>query len=429
MNRRKLIELVKDAVIVLLVLSAVFLGWESRLFGNTSADAGSFMALWQSITGGTAGGSPAPAQQAAQPGKPVAIALTDGAGGHYGVKYSLSELDNLYVNTARYFLEALSSAQPPQETDAQAWRAALKSLGVYFEYISPVRLSVLGDWLGISNVAAGLEGAAARRLCVIDSGGKNYLYFQDDATGKFYMAQTAVLSSIADQTGAFSPNSAVFAFEKNEDSAAPYTLLLPDVTEHPALDAANPLSSAAAKTKVLLTLGVSELPKPYTVDDTEVYVRNNFIMYLSNDGTVSWTAQDEAPVYRVTTESEAIDMAADMIADTLADYCGSSDTVAVYYDSTQEQAGGGYRIFFRYVAAGGAVYLRPDGYAASITVKNGRISEMELRFRTYSVSTEPAVLLPEVQAAAAAGGDFMLGYDDDGSGRLAPFWPKLPLRS
>ena len=79
------------------------------------------------------------------------------------------------------------------------------------------------------------------------------------------------------------------------------------------------------------------------------------------------------------------------------------------------------------VAAGGAVWLRPDGYAASVIVENGLIMNMELCFRSFDGSSQTLALLPEFQAEAAADGDFMLGYNDNGGTELTPSWVRLPL--
>ena len=105
-------------------------------------------------------------------------------------------------------------------------------------------------------------------------------------------------------------------------------------------------------------------------------------------------------------------------------YCGQD--AAVYFDSGQALPDGGYRVFFRYVASGGVVGLQPDGYAATVTVKNGVILAMELRFRSFSAVGQTEVL-PELLAEAAADSDFMLGYTDWGEAELMPTWVRLPL--
>ena len=90
-------------------------------------------------------------------------------------------------------------------------------------------------------------------------------------------------------------NSAIFAFQIRETSAAPYTLLMPDVTEHPALTLKNPLTGDQALADVLLTLGVNENTTPsHTETNKKVFVAGNFILSLYRDGTITylWTEEE-----------------------------------------------------------------------------------------------------------------------------------------
>ena len=48
--------------------------------------------------------------------------------------------------------------------------------------------------------------------------------------------------------------------------------------------------------------------------------------------------------------------------------------------------------------------------------------ELKMLFRAYSMTGEYVSLLPELQAAAAANGGFVLGYADAGAQELLPEW-------
>jgi hypothetical protein len=426
----KSVEILKDIIIVLLIASALFLGWESKLFGNSSVGAGGIAALFRGMSGAPAVNSPDAPPKAAEPDRPAAIAVTGGDGSRCGEKYDMGQLDLLYNGTARYFSEALGTAKEAEPTDAAAWRSALTSAGVYYEYISPVKLSILGDWFD-ADVTGDLGNMSVRRLCVTANGEKTRLFFQNDKTGVYYSVGTSVRGSIMDASKDYTANGAVFSFEKGVDSWAPGTLLLPEITAHPQLEVENPLNDNAKKDAVLLSLGVSDLGKSsYKSGDREYFVGEDFTLDVSADGTVNydWTGDEPQAAGSTDNESDAIQKAYRMVSAQLGN-CG--ENAAVYYDSSSALGSGGYKVLFRYIAAGGAVWLYGDGYAASVIVKGGRITGMTLRFRTYTDSTATE-LMPELQAAAAAKGDFMLVYRDNGdtdagSALLQPAWVHLPL--
>jgi hypothetical protein len=449
MTRHSAREKIKNVIILLLIVSAVLLGWVSRLFGNDPVKPDSIAELWKSISGVPAA-SPGTEEKLQAAAMPVTVAVTDGITdgisdgisdgivGRYGIKYNLDDLNDLYNKTVTTFMQALGSAQTPQETTEKAWQSALKSLGVYYEYLTPVSLSILAGWYN-ADIEENWGAIAVRRLCVTFSDGKTHLYFQDAATGKFFASETAVLNNMAGLPGLFDRNSAVFAFEireksNREESMAPYTLLTPDVTEHPVLTAKNPLSDDKALADVLLSLGVNENATPNYPDESgTMYIASVFNLHLAADGTIVYylTGNKGAPDARPMSESEAITVASRKVSETVGSYCGQN--AAVYYDSDRALDEGGYQVYFRYVAEGGAIWLHPDGYAASVIVQNGIITEAVYHFRAYEALKydaldNPAVMLPELLAEAAAPCDFMLGYDDNGGAALNPSWVRLPLQ-
>ena len=424
-GRRRAAEALKNLLIALLVVSAVFLGWASRLFGNTSVKAAGFSALFSPVT------RPPAATQDISVGNsdcamPVTIAVTVGAKSHYGVKYDLVDLRRVFAKTITVIYQALGSAQTPRGTDKPTWENALQSLGVYYEYATPVKLSVLAGLYGTS--AAGAWGdIAVRRLCVTFSGGRNRLFFQNAADGGFYTAETVQLDDIAKIAASVGINSAIFAFELRE-GASPYVLLMPESSEHPVMQVKNPLSDAAVLRDTLLYLGVSELSKAsYTVGTTTVYVGDDFTLYLTGDGSVTWTAKEGAPAGAAVSESRAVALACGKVAETVGSRCGKN--AAVLFSTCRVMPDGAFVVQFRYVADGGAVSLRQGGRAASVTVRGGAVTNLALNYRSFAGTGDSVVLLPEIQAAAAADGDFMLGfgYGDSATGSLTPSWIALPL--
>ena len=94
MKTRKPAETAKNILILLLLISALFLGWQSQLFGNTSVK---LSALANPAGGKTAedgNASPAAGTKTGE-ARPVSMAVTSGADVHYGAKYELVVIDGI----------------------------------------------------------------------------------------------------------------------------------------------------------------------------------------------------------------------------------------------------------------------------------------------------------------------------------------------
>ncbi len=420
-------EKLKNALIIVLILSAVVLGWQSRLFGNTSGD----LSVLTTLLSGHAGAPSDPDRAAAEAqtreaARPVTAAATNAAGLHYGARYDTQALDALYEQSVLAMSEAFDTASPPYKIDEYAWRKALLSQGIYFEYLTPVKISVLAGWLG-TEIAADWGEMETRRLCIAESGGIVRLYFQQSDTGYFFTANTSINGSLGQVTDSLGVNSAVFAFEVDGAPAPrdPYALLMPDVTLHRVVYADNPLDDEAVVSLALEDLGITDqlsYPDP-DGSGAETYIDNEFTLKFNpTDGTAIYRlretgGQPKEPM----TEGEVIEIARRAVAGSIARYCGDA---VVCYESISADSDGGYKVRFRYIVAGGVVQLYRDGAAAVVTVRDGKIAEMTLRYRSYNISDEQEALMPELQVSAASDGPFMLCYPDSGGSwvRLSPCW-------
>ncbi len=424
-SRNRFFEIIKDIIIVLLIISAVFLGWKSRLFGNSSAQLSDVVERFGSGMGdsNSAGQLNAQILEAA---KPLNIVVTKAEKEHYGVKYDMDEIRTLYSKTALIFGEAFGYAQAAGEVSQAEWREALTSCGVYFEYMSPVKLSVIDGWYG-AEISGDWKDISVRRLCVADAGDKNRLYFQDADSGSCYaadVADDAACERLAVLSESIGINSTFFAFEidsaaKSADSCA---LLKLDVTGYPVVEADNPLADKEFLTDMLFNLGISDPQNTsYTDFKGTHYVDEGVSIRMPDDSTLIYRLNEtETDAALSTDESEAIELARAFVADTIAERCGSD--ADVYFDSSEADGAGGYTVFFDYVVAGGVVHLSTDVHAASVKVSNGAVTEMELYFRSYTVTGETVQLLREIQAAVASKGAYFLCYPENGSGRLEPVW-------
>jgi hypothetical protein len=65
-------------------------------------------------TAGDGKGIPASGMKTGE-ARPVSIAVTSGAGAHYGSKYDLDIIDDIYENAILIFRDALGTAQTPEK--------------------------------------------------------------------------------------------------------------------------------------------------------------------------------------------------------------------------------------------------------------------------------------------------------------------------
>jgi hypothetical protein len=426
-KKKKHTERIKSALIVLLLISAVVLGGVSGLFRGLYDDG----ALSGWISGFfDRGGNDKPEEsvKSEAAAKPLSIVVTNEAGGHYGVKYDVDKVDSVYIRTRDTFREAIGSADLPAVTDRAVWQSALQEPGVYYEYLDPVRLSILCEWYGTSlNEEWG--DTLVRRLCVTINENGNKLYYQNDEDGNIYAASTAARGSAAELTESFAENNAVFVFEVPglETSKNLYMMLLPDVQTHPVLEAKNPLLDEQLQ-KAFAALGVSEhiidsYPGPggetvYVGKDLE----KDFTIRQTAEGKLVYTLKDKVTEYPAMNEVEAVEAAREIVSVTIGSNSGDAK---VYLDSIVPLDDGGYTVTFQYVIAGGQVYLFDKGYAAQVTIRDGVINEVVLNFRNYKITEEPLRMLPEIQAAAASDGEFVLNYSDQGADKLEPEWVEI----
>lgn len=425
MNKhRHVSEKVKNIVIMLLLISAVFLGWQSQLFGNSSVKLSVLTYLVDDGASSAGSGAQDPGSKEIGEARPVGIAVTNSAGAHYGARYDMDEIRRLYNDTVLIFGRALGSAQTRVIINEKDFRASLLAPGVYYEYASPMRLSVLDDWFG-TQIDEDWKSLLTRRLCLAAVDGALSLYFQDADTGLFYAAGTAVSpESITKLNDVYGTNNTSFAFESlKQDLKDPYTLMMPDAA-HPVIEAVNPLTGDKL-TEVLRTLGVSEHRKPIQLENgVQAYPEEEFRIELSPDGTVSYKrtnaqAVTPAPI----DESRAVELARLAVSTHMGNAGGEA---RIYFDTVRKVGENKYQVTFFYVAAGGRVYLNGDGYAASVTIEGDVIDKMALRFRSYTAGADSGGLMPEIQTAAAAGGAYMLYYQDNGGDMIEPAWVPAP---
>jgi len=423
---KKAVEWVKTAIIVLLSASTLILAWRTGLFSayiNNIPFFGSVADLFRGTTKTTETGG----MELKEAARPLSIVITNEDGGRFGVKYDTDIRNAAYDRTSSIMGEALGSALTPEEISEDEWREALSGPGVFFEYLNPVNLSTLDGWLG-APMPDSAQDVALRYVCIAFSEDKSRVYYQDIERGLFFGADTASAAGKIQELDIYSENGAMFAFEAivSNVESAPYMLIMPE-SDHPDIYAAAAGSAEELLDIVINAMGHSEETNTTYPDSRGflVCVGTQFNIKVDITGRVLYRRTDELPVSaeeQLPDSSEIIESARVIVTDTISRTCGNAE---VFFESMEYDADGSCSVYFGYYIAGGRVFLHEDNHAARISFSPGRAPEIELIFRNFSLTDEYTRLLPERQALAAAGGEFLLCYSDAGLEILQPSWARI----
>jgi hypothetical protein len=416
-------ERVKNILIVLLLISAVLSGWASGLFGNGPArPLAALVALYDKLTESSGGSA---AERFTEAARPWTVLVTNGEGGRYGVRYDTRERDTIYGRTSGLFGEALGSAGAPAKITRERWRSALEGAGIYFEYALPVRLDILGGWLG-ARVEGGWGKTAVRRIAIVKEKDNWALLYQDGATGDFFEAKTAEISGLEPLVSLYGDNGVKFAYERGLLLSDEDALLFPEANVHPVVEALSPLEDEDKLVSVLNTLGVSEHLKYSYIDrdGARVYVEQSATISVSPNGVVHYRVDEPAAAADAQPdEAAAIELARDIAERTVGLFCGEA---ALSLAGAREVSYGVWEVEFVYTIAGGRIDSTLGVPAARVLVTGAEISELELYFRTYHTAAAGVELLPEALSFAAAGGMCRLVYVDAGGVTIEPVWMAWP---
>ena len=219
-KKRSLIEWGKNALIVLLALSALYLLGRTQLYVDGAASGGHLLSGLKSIFSEEEPVSPGQVlgdwSQGTLPRPVRMVVLTPQ--GSAGIQYDNTVLDSLFLEFTNPLADALTSAGTPQQVSEEAFRTALSAQrpGIYLDFLGRVPLTNLTAWL--SGGRAGnveLPHSIRRMLLTLSEDGRVLLYFIDENTGNCYVSETA--SDLAQRLERFvagvSPNGAAFAFQ------------------------------------------------------------------------------------------------------------------------------------------------------------------------------------------------------------------------
>lgn len=416
-KKRRVVETLKNLLIAALVCSALLLVRESQLF-RASGVLGSPR---------HSEGSERSDSTQAQAVLPLRMAVMSQSG-CYGVQYGGEELSTVFDRMAPLLNEALSSAESPEPITGEQWHSALISApGVYFDFQGTVPLQVLSGWLsGQENPA--LTAAARHLLLSADGQGGVALAYRDEDSGQYFScsAPLVALAHLQSAVAQVPSNGAVFACQAADyaQMLAPYTIISAQTPQPREYAVSNPLPAQEEQRLNELLETLSFPLGITTVYDTPEGRRarsGNDTLTVSNEGLVTYYSTPEEQRYPVSgAEGDsplfaAVDSSARLVRSVLEPWQGDA---RIYLERVEVQGEDGWRLEFRYALSDTPVQVGRRGYAATVLVEQGYITEFELQLRTYTALEQTTLLLPQKQAAAAlvelgrSGSQLQLRYQD-----------------
>lgn len=421
-KQRKRRDLIQNVAIALLTVSAVILFAQTQLY-NLGLDIGS--SYFNRLTGVPVQTDTAASGQLSDLAVPVRVAVTGAYGRYANVTLTTGDKE-LFSPLSTLLCGILGSAQTYNLCSGQEFLDALSGPSVYYDFLSPLPLSVI----------AGLVDAewdialSARWLVVSGQEDAVVLYLLDDA-GRYLRCATAVsVSDLDEAVSHYELGNAMFAFDMAETDShyqdiAPCSLLPAGLPALPCLSVGAPL----ADTNWLLNaLGFNPNTKNrYTESSgTEVIMEGERSLYIRPDSSIYYQSGGEA--YLTINAAEDVPTLREAVAGTglllNALLAPVSSDAALYLDSIR-QNGSTTVLSFEYQVNGVPVRLS-SGCAAEVTLSGNSVSTLSLRFRQYTASNENSLLLPLRQAVAIAamqkGAELTIGYADNGGSVLSASW-------
>ena len=417
MDKAKRTDRIKNLVIALLLLSALYLLYQA-VFYETASTAS------PSDSGGESQTQNGQTGTAALYSKPAYVLVTGQDGTHTAAKCDRDAREKLLERFSAPLGEALGSAGDPKQVSTEEWQSALSGRGVFFDYLYPQPLSVIASSLGTTpKDEAG--GTLSRRLCLSVAGSSVRLYYVSAADGSVFRCTTALsASSLTAKLGDYQAGKAKFAFEYGEQYAAldPCFIFSGEDATLAAVSASNPLTEGGELSKLFDAFGMSRASSGYIEKGGSfVYVESEKNLRVDNAGSVLFTVNSKSgvsiPHSGELTTAEIVSACADIAENNVGGCAGIAELVLS--SCTVNDTTGETDVAFSYTVGGTPVTLSNGSPAATFKISGGTIVRAELYFRKYSYTGQTFSFLPEPQAAAivqAEGGEPVLTYNDSDNG-------------
>ena len=345
---------------------------------------------------------------------------------------ALTPLRDECARAGTYLGVAVGSSGGATPVNEAAFLSALRGEGLYFDFPTALPAEILSDLLGVAVPAPELSGVRRMLLCP-EADRDATLYVQSGALAHYRFSTAVSSPALMDYLASQSGNSADFAFLLGEAYAglSPYTLVLSDPAPRLALNASDLL--AGNEDAFLRRAGFNvHAENRFTESSGTVIVRDvSSALYLHPDGTVDYqggSAAADSPYFVPAAEPdtptlvEAATAAQTLVTTLLRDELGD----AGLYLSGVRSEGARFEITFGLMANGTPIRFSDGSHAVSVTVEGQHIAAFTLKARRYTLTDEPALLLPMTLSAAIAraydGAELTVAYVDAGAESVLPVW-------
>jgi len=418
-------ERVKTLLILLLSLSAVFLGLRTGLFDEPLR------------AGGFGGGTPplAITGQASPAAFPTAMMANLDSGSHHGQRMDGQSgshdtgISVLYHIFSGSLGEALGSSSPSEPVSLEEWEAALTGTGVFFQYDVEISGTVLAGWLGTE--IGGATDAMQRMVLSLRQGVVHLYYMGRD--GVPHRSGTAVDSgALRTILETVEPNGAQFGFQVPSFAGDPFTVMLARYDGIPVITEFSAMGDVFRQLDMVLGHFGMHLAMARYLDEGGVRTmveggatlrlwENGRIHYLCQADTsrlVAWEAGEPSL-------SEAIE-AARGIAQVLERFSGEATVqLSNWYDGSDDIDEAIILHFSYYL---GGIPIWTDYPAATIVIRGRYVREVTLFVRAFARTGQHSGVMPELQAAAAAGdAELILSYVSTEGDILRARWLLAPI--
>lgn len=421
-NKRSRRDFIQNISIAVLTVSAVLLFVQSQVYHLGSSSNFSRLFSGPDVQSGTV---IAPQQENRSLCAPVRIAVAS-TYGRYG-DVTMTTTDDEFLSLRQLLEQALGSAQAMTISSNHAFLAALSSTSVYYDFLSPLPLSILAN---LAQTALSEDLLSAQHLVIAEENGTVFLHLWDGGT-HYYRGSTALSAEdLAEAVRHYELGNAFFAFEETEDltsAAASLSLFLKESPVLPELSASSQVSDRA-----LLLAALHFNPNTQNryreSDGTEVISESsNRTLRIRTDGTILYQSDGDSTLFIEAEETTPtpVEAATEVAALLNSLFTTSSGETGLYLEHIQ-QLNDTTHLRFGYQAGGVPVRFANDQSAALVTLSGTTVSSITLNYRQYLMTENNSLLLPLRQALAVAAelpeAALFIGYVDQGDDTVRASW-------
>ena len=416
-------DFLQNIIITLLSLSAVILFARTQLYDRELPQ------LLQPLQEHTVISADLPASQEPVLVSPVRVAVSGSYGRYGSVTLTTSTTAEEFSSLGTLLGEALGSAQGYSACREQEFFHALSSPSVYYDFLHPLPLSLLGGLVG----AHGDDALLSRHLVITSPDDTQVLLYLLDSTGAYLCSPTTLLPDELERIiGSFEQGNAMFAYDAHsryeEDAGAlyPLSLFLPDTP--PALPELSADSSISSADQILSSLAFN----PHTnyrwteANGTEVITDGDRMLRIYADGTLRYQSGGSNALSISSKDTlPTLWEASTGVSSLLSGLLPPSADAQLYLKEIS-RSGRETRLIFDYQYSGVPIRFSSGESAAEVVLSDASISSLRFTFRRYTASDAPVNLLPLRQAMAIAAekphAELMIGYADRGGQQVLPQW-------